>query len=276
MRKNEMRIGQQYVMQRGPTRNPHKVTLLAKDVPGASHRVMVRIEEGISKGKERDVPSASLSPLPGSEPVKPKPKKRPEPEPVQEAPPGWKPKKDEQVTWEQTLTIPMTVLEVREEDGVAVIKGKVFGGVNRYEAPISQLCPLRPKFTPVDQLPVQRGKSSSSPASSTGTPPPNPFASKPLLLEDDELIDRLSFAPGLIAFYRNNFAKRRGLADAEAQLRRELGGAEAKRKNSRHYLTLTVPGKYEIVLWKRPRSDRPESCYVRGISLLRGRKQKAA
>jgi hypothetical protein len=105
MRKNLMRVGQQYIMQRGPTRRPLEVTMLAKDVPsGMGNRVMVRIEEG----KEVEAPSSSISPLPGSEPVKPPPKRRPEPEPVQEAPPGWKPKKDEQVTWEQTLSIPLT------------------------------------------------------------------------------------------------------------------------------------------------------------------------
>jgi hypothetical protein len=92
---------------------------------------------------------ARTYPFPGSESVKPPPKRRPEPEPVQEAPLGWKPKKDEQVTWEQTLAIPLTVIEVDRSTGVAVVEGKVFGGVNRYEAPISQLCPIRPKFTPV-------------------------------------------------------------------------------------------------------------------------------
>jgi hypothetical protein len=96
------------------------------------------------------------------------------------------------------------------------------------------------------------------------------------LLEDEELIDRLTFAPQLIAFYRNKFARRKGLADAEAQLRRELEKSEAKRKNRRQYLTLTVPGKYEVVLWKRPRSDRPESCYVRGLNVLGAAKKRRA
>lgn len=276
MRKNEMRVGSQYTMQRGPTKRPLKVTLLAKDVPSAmGNRVMVRMEEGVGTGKEIEAPSSSIRPLPGSQVVKPAPKKRPEPEPVREAPPGWKPKKDEQVTWEQTLAIPMTVIEVNPSTGVAVVEGWVFGGLNRYEAPISQLCPIKPKFTPVDQLPVQHRRSSSSSAPSST--PPNKFAVKPLLLEDEELIDRLTFAPELIAFYRNKFARRKGLAQAEAQLRRELEGSEAKRKHPGQYLTLTVPGKYEIVLRERPRSDRPDSCYVRGIHVLnRAKKRKAA
>jgi hypothetical protein len=184
MRKNLMRVGQQYIMQRGPTRRPLEVTILAKDVPsGMGNRVMVRIEEGTGKGKEVEAPSSSISPLPGSKSVKPPPKRHPEPEPVQEAPLGWKPKKGEQVTWEQTLAIPLTVIEIDLGTGIAVVEGKVFGGVNRYEVPISQLCPIRPKFTPVDQLPMQ----SRRPLSSPGSSPPNKFAVKPLLLEDEEL-----------------------------------------------------------------------------------------
>lgn len=276
MRKNEMRVGEQYIMQRGPTKRPLRVTLLAKDVPSAmGNRVMVRIEEGVGTGKEREAPSSSISALPGTQPVEPPPKERPDPEAVQKAPPGWGPKKDEQVTWSQTLAIPMTVLEVDLGTGIAVVEGYVFGGMNRYDAPISQLCPIQPKYTPVDQLPAQRREPSASPTSSGATLPPNRYGVEPLLLEDEDLIDRLIFAPELIAFYRNKFAKRRGLAEAEAQLRRELEGAEVKRKNRRQYLTLTVPGKYEVILSRRPHSDRPGSCYVRGIDVL-GRAKKAA
>jgi hypothetical protein len=273
MRKNEMRVGSQYTMQRGPTKRPLKVTLLAKDVPSAmGNRVMVSIEEGVGTGKEIEAPSSSISPIPGSEPMRRPTKKRPEPEPVRDAPFGWKPKKGEQVTWEQTLAIPMTVIEVDVHTEVAVVEGKMFGGVNRYDAPVSQLCPINPKFTPVDELPVRRRKQSLAPSA----PPPNKFAVKPLLLEDEELIDRLTFAPELIAYYRNKFARRKRLAQAEAQLRQELEGAEARRKNRRQYLTLTVPGKYEIVLRRRPRSDRPHSCYVRGINILNREKKKKA
>jgi hypothetical protein len=270
MRKNEMRVGEQYIMQRGPTKRPLKVRLLAKDVPSAmGNRVMVKIEEGVGTGKEREAPSSSISALPGSQPVKPPPKRRPEPEPMQKVPPGWEPKKDEQVTWSQTLAIPMTVLELDLGTGVAVVEGYVFGGMNRYEAPISQLCPIQPKYTPVDELPVERRESPTS----SGATPPSGYDVKPL--EDEELIDRLTFAPELIAFYRSKFAKRKGLAEAEAQLRRELEAAEVKRKNRHQYLTLTVPGKYEVVLPRRPRSDRPASCYVRGIDVL-SRAKKAA
>lgn len=264
-------------MQRGPTRRPLRVTLLAKDVPSAmNNRVMVRIEEGVNMGKEREAPSVSLSPLSGSELAKPEPKKRPEPAPVREAPIGWKPKKGGQVTWTQTQAIPMTVIAVDAAKGLAEIEGKVFGMLERYEAPISQLCPIKPKFTPVDQLPTRPRPSTSSPASRTETPE-SEKAGLPLIVRDEDILDRLTFDPKVIVYYRNRFAKGMGLQRAEAKLRAALSQAEQKRKHPGQYLTFIVPGKFEVPLKKRPTSDDPDSCYVQGIMVLnRAKKRKAA
>lgn len=277
MRKNEMRIGQEYTMQRGPTKRPLRVTLLAKDVPSAmNNRVTVRIEEGVGMGKESEAPSVSLSPLPGDELAQPKPRKRPEPAPVYEAPIGWKPRKGEQVTWTQTQAIPMTVVAVYTGKGLAVIEGKVFGMLECYEAPISQLCPTRPKFTLVNQLPTRSRASTSSPAPRIENQEPEK-AGLPLIVRDEDILDRLTFDPKAIVYYRNRFAKGMGLQGAEAKLRVELGEAEQKRKHPGQYLTLIVPGKFEVPLKKRPTSDDPESCYVRGITVLnRAKKRKAA
>ena len=277
MRKSEMRIGQEYTMQRGPTKRRLRVTLLAKDVPSAmNNRVMVRIEEGVGMGKEREAPSVSLSPLRGSELAKPKPKKRPEPAPGCEAPIGWKPKKGGQVTWTQTQAIPMTVITVDAGKGLAVIEGRVFGMLERYEAPISQLCPIKPKFTLVDQLPARPRASMSSPASRTEAPEPEK-AGLPLIVKDEDILDRLTFDPKVIVYYRNRFAKGMGLQRAEAKLRAALGQAEQKRKHPGQYLTFIVPGNFEVPLKKRPTSDDPDSCYVRGITVLtRAKKRKAA
>ena len=264
-------------MQRGPTRRPLRVMLLAKDVPSAmNNRVMVRIEEGVGMGKEREAPLVSLSPLPGGELAKPKPRKRPEPDPVHEAPVGWKPKKGGQVTWTQTQAIPMTVVAVDSEEGLAEIEGKVFGMLERYEAPISQLCPIKPKFTPVDQLPTRARTSTSSPVSRVEPPQPE-RAGLPLIVRDEDILGRLTFDPKVIVYYRNRFAKGMGLQRAEAKLRAALGQAEQKRKHPGQYLTLIVPDKFEVQLKKRPTSDDPDSCYVRGITVLkRAKKRKAA
>ena len=43
---------------------------------------------------------------------------------MQEALFVWRPKKDEQVTWEQTLAIPLTVIEVNLGTEIAVVEGK--------------------------------------------------------------------------------------------------------------------------------------------------------
>jgi hypothetical protein len=276
MRKKEMRIGQEYTMQRGPTKRPLRVTLLAKDVPSAmNNRVMVRIEEGVSRGKEREAPSVSLSRL-GGELANPKPMKRPEPTPVREAPIGWKPEVGRQVTWTQTQAIPMTVIAVEAGKGLAVIEGKVFGMRELYEAPISQLCPTKPKLTLIDQLPTRPQAPTSPPAPRIETPDPEK-AGLPLIVGDEGLLDRLTFDPKVIVYYRNRFAKSMSLQKAEAKLRAELGRAEQKRKHPGQYLTFIVPGKFEIPLKKRPTSDDPDSCYVRGITVLnRAKKRRAA
>jgi hypothetical protein len=276
MRKTEMRI-QEYVMQRGPTRRPLRVTLLAKDVPSAmNNRVMVRIEEGVGMGKEREAPLVSLSSLQGGELAKPNLRKRPEPAPVHEAPIGWKPMKGGQVTWTQTQAIPMTVVAVDAGKALAVIEGKVFGMIERYEAPISHLCSIKPRFTPVDQLPTQSRTSTSSPVSRIETVEPEK-AGLPLIFRDEEILDRLTFDPKAIVYYRNRFARGMGLQRAEAKLRAALGQAKQRRKHPGQYLTLIVPGKFEVPLKKRPTSDDPDSCYVRGITVLnRAKKRKAA
>jgi hypothetical protein len=195
---------------------------------------------------------------------------------VQEAPIGWKPRKGGQVTWTLTQAIPMTVIAVDTGKGLAVIEGKVFGMLERYEAPISQLCPIKPKFTPVDQLPTRPRASTPSPVSRIETPEPEK-AGLPLIVRDEDILNRLTFDPKVIVYYRNRFAKGMGLQMAEAKLRAALGQAEQKRKHPGQYLTLIVPGKFEVSLRKRPISDDPDSCYVRGITVLnRAKKRKAA
>ncbi|MFL5897152.1 MAG: hypothetical protein ACJ76D_01605 [Solirubrobacterales bacterium] len=274
MRKNQVRIGQRYIMQRGPTRRSVLVTLVAKDAPSEmGNRVVVRIDEGVGKGNEREAPTVSIFPLSGNEPAK-SPKKSPGPEPVREAPIGWKPRKNEQVTWTQTLAISMTVIEVDTGNGIAVIEGYVFGGLNRYDAPIPQLCPIKPTFTPVRDLPTRRD---SVPSHGEGGEALEPEQDGlPLVVGDEQILDRLTFAPKLIAFYRNKFARRKTLAKAEAQLRSELKSARVRRKHPGQYLTLVVPGRYEIPLKQRPVSDDPESCYVRGITVMKKDGRRAA
>lgn len=278
-----MRVGQQYEMQRGPTRRPVLVTLLAKDAPSEmGNRVVVRIEEGLGKGNEREAPTVSLFSLLGSEPVRP-PKKRPEPKSTHEVPSGWIPGKGSSVTWAQTQEIPMRVIDVDRDRGAAVIEGKIFGMLERYEAAIVELCPYVQPLEVLrqdevdhcvgDRLPQEAERKDRLSA---------PRAPGPAPVEEDEgLIARLVFSPQLLSFYRRNFAKRSSPAAAEQKLRAELEGARKVRKRigdkkHRPYLILEVSGRFEVPLWKRPRLEDVDSCYVKGITLLRGTKQRAA
>jgi hypothetical protein len=285
MRKRDMRVGQQYAMQRGPTRRSVLVTLLAKDAPSElGDWVLVRIDERIGKGNEREAPSRSIYPLAGSEPVK-LPKKRPEPDPVREAPPGWMPSKGSSVTWAQTQEIPMRVVEVDLERSVAVIEGTIFGMQESFEAVIAELCPRAHGLEVVRQEDVDRRVGERLPEELEGSFEPHP--SKPKALhpepadEAEDIVERLVFSPQLVAFYRRNFAKRASPAVAEQRLRKELEGARKARKRvrgkkHRPYLTLEVPGRFEIPLWKRPLQEDVDSCYVKGITLLRESKRRAA
>lgn len=177
----------------------------------------------------------------------------------------------------------MHVIDVDRDRGVAVIEGKIFGMLERYEAVIAELFPyVQPlevlRQDEVDRcvgdcLPQEAGrKDRLSPPRAPGPAP---------VEEGESLIERLVCSPQLLSFYRHNFAKRSSPAAAERKLRAELEGARKVRKRirgkkHRPYLILEVSGRFEVPLWKRPRLEDVDSCYVKGISLLRGSNQRAA
>jgi hypothetical protein len=251
------------------------VTLLAKDAPSEmGNRVIVRIDEGIGKGNEREAPTVSIFPLPGNEPVR-TPKKRPEPTPQREAPPGWLPGRGSLVAWTQTQGIPMRVIEIDRDRNVAVVEGKIFGMQERYEAVIAELCPYAQTMETLPQDDVDQSVADRLPPEvghkNPQLPPKTPRVER--LEEDEDIVERLIFSPQLVSFYRRNFAKRSSPAVAERKLRAELEGARKVRKRvrgkkHRPYLTLEVPGRFEVPLWKRPRQGDVDSCYTKGITLL--------
>jgi hypothetical protein len=274
MRADEMRTGQEYEMQRGETRRKRRVTLLAKDTPsGRSRYVLVRIKDGISAGKEKEVPSQSIHQLPGTKSTTGRmTRKRTTTMPRTEAPPGWVPVPGEVVTWTQTLSLPLTVLEVDTERGVALVKGEeIFGMEEQYEALVSELCPYSQKPQLVvfdsdieerlgDRLPQKLGAKSE---------PLKPKSSQAEIIErDEDIVERLVFSPQCIAFYRRCFAKGTTEKRAEERLRNELHMAEKIRKaHTREYLRFRIPGRFDVVLNKRPVQGDFTSCYVAGLQL---------
>jgi hypothetical protein len=255
MRKNEMRTGEQYEMQRGPTRGVRRVTLLTKDAPsGRSHWVRVRVEEGVGKGKEIEAPSASLHPTSGSaatsRPVTSNPS-----QPRQEAPPGWTPSPGEAVTWKQTLGLRFTVLEVEAGKGVAKIEGVVLGVTKQFDAAVAELSLFRQHIEVVfdselearlegrlpEPLRDKGGSNQPKPSTDLGRGP------------NFDLVARLVFTPDCIDVYRRRFARRTGRAEAERRLRHELEhDAKRVRSTPKEYVRLQVPGRFELPLPKRP------------------------
>jgi len=130
MRKTQMRAGEQYEMQRGPTTRPRVVTLLGLDVPsGNSHRVLVRIDEGIGKGREIEAPSQSIFSLPKHDVERgPTPTPRHEPS-FAVAPIGWRPMEGKLVEWSRVGGGRFRVLGVDGFRRIARIKGEVLGVV---------------------------------------------------------------------------------------------------------------------------------------------------
>jgi hypothetical protein len=271
MRKSQMCAGEQYEMQRGPTKRPRLVTLLGLDVPsGNSHRVSVRIEEGIGKGREIEAPSQWIFPL-----QKQDVEQNPAAVPAllfATAPSGWKPVEGKLVGWSRVGGGRFRVLSVDRFRRIAQIRGEVLGVVQEYDAPFSELVRFRePRLSVVeddlkdrltDRLPAAPPKAEH-----------NETSSPTLTQVDDDLdwINELLFSPKCLRFYRRRFARGASLAEAEEGLRQELRGATKVRLRRRkdEYLRLRVPGRFDAILKVSPTTGSEDAGYIDGLSLPR-------
>jgi hypothetical protein len=271
MRADEMRVGEQYEMQRGATYRKRRVTLLAKDAPsGRSHRVLVRMEEGIGAGTEKEVPSKSIHYLPGTTPPMRRATRKLAQKPSTTVHPDWMPAPGEAVSWTQTLGSRFTAIAVDAERRVVRIEGVVMGVMETYEAPVSELSPYEEPQLVLhenevedrlgDRLPVTLGAGGES---------LKPKPSRVEFIEEDEdIVDRLIFSPGCLAFYRRRFARGASIHEAGEQLRAELRKAQQLRKHhTGEYLRLRVSGRFDVVLKKRPVWGEFASSYVAGLQL---------
>jgi hypothetical protein len=258
-------------MKRGPNRRSRRVTLLAKDAPsGRSHWVLVRMENGVGAGTEKEVPSQAIYHLPGAAPDLRPTSQKSAPRPLIEVPPGWGPTNGEAVSWTQTLGSRFTVRAVDEGRGVATIEGVLLGVTERFDAPIRELSPFQQHSLVVhendieerlgDRLPEKLGRHGSP----LGPKPPRVET----LEKDEDVIDRLVFGPGCLNSYRRRFAHGLTAGRAEVQLRTELRSAKKYRKNRREYLRLRVSGKFEVVLKGPPVQGDVASTYVHGLNFL--------
>lgn len=265
-----MQVGKQYEMQRGPTRKTRRVTLLDRTAPsGRSHWVLVRIEDGISAGKEKEVSSQSLHHLPGQRPAERRKVRKPT-RLERRVPHGWVPERGDVVAWTQTLGSRCTVLLVDSEQGIARIEAVVMGMTECFDAPISELSPYEsPDLVVLDGELEERLGDRLPPTRPHRLPPERARTSSEVPeLDDEDVIERLIFSPSCITFYQRRFARGCDVGRAEERLRAELHQAKRLRKHpTREYLRLRVPRRFDVVLKKRPMQEDFESCYVRHLQL---------
>jgi hypothetical protein len=272
MRKSQMRAGEQYEMQRGPTKRPRVVTLLGLDAPsGNSHRVLVRIDEGIGKGREIEAPSQSIFSL-QKHGIEQSPTSTPRLDPsFANAPIGWKPVEGRLVGWSRVGGGRFRVLRVDGFRRIAQIKGEVLGVVKEYDAPFTDLAPFREPRLSVVEDDLQQRLTDRLPVS---PPTAERDETSPILTQvddDRDWINELLFSPKCLHFYRRRFAKGASLAEAEERLRKELRGAAKVRLKRRkdEYLRLRVPGRFDAILKESPTTGSENAGYIDGLSLPR-------
>lgn len=268
-------------MQRGPTRGARRVMLLAKGAPsGRAHWVVVRVEEGVGKGKEIEAPSASLHPIPGSAPTSSPATRKPR-QPRRENPPGWSPAPGQAVTWTKTLGLRFTALEVDTAKGVAKIEGVVLGMTEQFEAPLSELSPFDQHIEVVFESEFEERLERRLPKrlrlqGAAQAPKSNTEVERG---PNFELVGRLIFSSDCIDAYRRRFARRANRDEAERHLRHELEyDAERVRSTAKEYVRLQVAGRFEVPLRKRPAPLKPTAIerLVFAAKPQRNRRREAA
>lgn len=249
-------------MQRGPTRRPISVTLLDTTTPsGVRGRVMVRVEEGVGVGKEREAPTSSLFPRYDTEPEESEAPFRPTESRHEPAPAGWLPACGESVTWSKTGGIIFEVKQLTREG--ALIAGEVLGMKKEYSVPFAELAPAA---KPLLALALAEAPDETRPTEPAQQEPEENATPLSLVEPDDDWVEALVFSPKCISFYRARFAKGSTLAAAEEKLRGEL--REAKKVRPRRggaYLCLRVPKRFDAVISESPTRGSADALYIDGL-----------
>jgi hypothetical protein len=221
---------------------------------------MVRVEDGVGKGREIEAPTASLYPLYGEEeevevteaPYKPaESRHRP-------APADWLPRCGDAVTWSKTGGIIFEIRRLTREG--ALIAGELLGMKKEYEVPFAELSPAEPR--PLAIVRSQGKEPPIEPVSEEPDDEPPPALS--VIEQDDDWVEALIFSPKCIDLYRRTFARNKRPAAAEAKLRRELQKAKKIRPKKRGtaYLYLRVSRRFDVVIKESPTRGSADALYV--------------
>lgn len=261
MRQKDLRPGEVYLLQRDPTRRALTVTLLDAPAPsGIRGRVMVRVEDGVGKGREIEAPTASLYPLyeEKEEEVEVadtayshvESRHRPAPE-------DWLPRCSESVTWSKTGGIVFEIKRLTPEG--ALIAGELLGMKKEYEVPFGELSPVETRPLTIVR---HHGEEPIEPVSEEPDDEPPPALS--VIEQDDDWVEALIFSVKCVDLYRRTFARNKRPAAAEAKLRRELKKAKKIRPKKRGaaYLYLRVRGRFDVVITESPTRGSADALYI--------------
>jgi hypothetical protein len=259
MRQRDLSAGEVYVMQRGPTRRALTVTLLDAPAPsGIRGRVMVRVEDGVGKGRAIEAPTSSLYPVYEEEVEAEEAPYNPIESRHLPAPADWLPRCGESVTWSKTGGIIFEIRRLTREG--ALIAGELLGMKKQYEVPFTELSPAEPRSLAIVRS--QEGERAIEPMSEEPDDEPPPALS--VIEPDDDWVEALIFSPKCIDLYRRTFARNKRPAAAEAKLRRELQKAKKIRPKKRGtaYLYLRVSRRFDIVIKESPTRGSADALYV--------------
>jgi hypothetical protein len=265
VQRKDLIVGEQYLVMRGHRRR--RVTLLDKTSAALSRGyVEVEFREGVKAGEKAQVFCGSVSPLPGNDPEAPEPR----PKKAKRAlwliaPDDWDPRPGETVTWSQTGDIRLDVLTYDSDAKVAVVRGRIFGVMEEYKAPRIELAPVARQQESFED----EGGAAEDPYEEESGAAPEPREPAGVVpVKHDDLIDRLTFSPNCIEFYRRRFAKGVSMAEADRRLRSELCKAEMVRPRATDdYLRFRRRGRFDVILKKRPVVEVPSTTYITSLYL---------
>jgi hypothetical protein len=265
VQRKDLIVGEQYLFMRG--HRSRRVTLLDKTSAALSRGyVEVEFREGVKAGEKGQVFCGSLSPLPGNDSAAPKrPPKKAKRAPWLIAPDDWEPRPGEIVTWSRTADIRLDVLTYDPDAKAAVVQGEIFGVMQEYKAPRIELAPVAWRQESFEE----EGDAAEGPYEEDSVAAPEsrePAGVVPV--KHDDLIDRLTFSPKCIEFYRRRFAKGASMAEADRRLRSELCKAAMIRpRTTGDYLRFRRRGRFDVVLKKRPVVEDPSTTYITSLYL---------
>jgi hypothetical protein len=265
VQRKDLTVGKQYLVERGHRRR--RVTLLDKTSATLSRGyVEVEFHEGVKAGEKAQVFCGSVAPLPGNAPEPPKPQLRKAKRALWLiAPDDWDPRPGETVTWSQTGEIRLEVMTYNSGAKVAAVRGRIFGVMEEYKAPRIELAPVTRQLETAEE--GEGWAEEPYEEESFDTPEPREPAGV-VSVEHDDLIDRLTFSPNCIKFYRRQFAKRASMAEADRRLRTELRKAEMVRpRTTGDYLRFRRPGRFDVILKRRPVIEDPSTTYITSLFL---------